>query len=143
MIKKIQHYGIIGDLYTVALIGKEGGMDWLCLPYLDSPSVFGFLLDDDIGGRFLVEPTGRYDSTQAYVPHTNILLTDFRTQDGILRLTDFMPVIEDKENAAKRHEIYRVIEMLHGHSTIRIRFEPKFNYAREKANFQMNGPREK
>lgn len=139
MIKKIQHYGIIGDLYTVALIGKEGGMDWLCLPYLDSPSVFGFLLDADIGGRFLVEPTGRYDSTQAYVPHTNILLTDFRTQDGILRLTDFMPVIEDKENAAKRHEIYRVIEMLHGHSTIRIRFEPKFDYAREKANFQMNG----
>lgn len=138
MIKKIQHYGIIGDLYTAALIGKDGSMDWLCLPYLDSSSVFGFLLDADAGGRFLVQPVGRFDSTQSYLPQTNILVTDFRTREGVLRLTDFMPVIHNTDTA-KRHEVFRIVEMVQGWATVRIVFEPRFDYARDAAHFHMDG----
>ncbi len=139
MIKDIYDYGIIGDLYTAALIGKDSSMDWLCLPYLDSPSVFGFLLDADRGGRFAVEPAGPYDSTQTYLRQTNILQTDFRTGEGMLRLIDFMPVFEKNENATKRHEVYRIIEVLKGHATVRVLFEPMFDYAREAARFQTMG----
>ncbi|MFW6126771.1 MAG: trehalase-like domain-containing protein, partial [Thermodesulfobacteriota bacterium] len=89
MYKKISDYGVIGNLCTVALVGVDGALDWLCLPYLDSASVFGALLDDRQGGSFALSPTGGWDSTQEYLPDTNILCTRFRTRDGVLRLLDF------------------------------------------------------
>ncbi len=74
----IENYGVIGDLRTAALVGKNGSLDWLCLPHFDSPSVFAALLDDVKGGRFQVEPTCE-DVThkQLYWPDTNILVTRF------------------------------------------------------------------
>ena len=52
----IENYGIIGDLHTVALVGLNGSIDFLCFPRFDSPSVFAALLDDEKGGRFQIEP---------------------------------------------------------------------------------------
>ena len=66
--KQIADYGIIGDLSTVALVGKDGAVDWLCLPYLDSPSTFAALLDDQHGGRFSITPQPPWDSVQNYRP---------------------------------------------------------------------------
>jgi GH15 family glucan-1,4-alpha-glucosidase len=52
----IENYGIIGDLHSVALVGTDGSIDWLCLPHFDSPSVFAAILDDEKGGRFKIAP---------------------------------------------------------------------------------------
>ena len=52
----IEHYGIIGNMRTAALVGLDGAIDWLCWPRFDSPSVFGAILDADKGGRFLIAP---------------------------------------------------------------------------------------
>ncbi len=71
----IENYGVIGDLHTVALVGCNGSIDWFCYPHFDSPSIFGAILDDQKGGRFLITPA-REDVTyrQLYEPDTNILI---------------------------------------------------------------------
>ena len=93
--KQIADYGIIGDLSTVALVGKDGAVDWLCLPYLDSPSTFAALLDDQHGGRFSITPQPPWDSVQNYLSQTNVLRTHFRNAEGEVELTDFMPIHSD------------------------------------------------
>src|SRR3990172_10450464 len=77
MYKKISDYGIIGNLHSAALIGLDGSIDWLCLPHIDSPSVFGALLDDKKGGSFSISPSDDFDSVAEYLPETNILITKF------------------------------------------------------------------
>jgi GH15 family glucan-1,4-alpha-glucosidase len=77
--KKLEDYGIIGDLNTCALVGKDGSIDWCCFPYLESPSVFASILDIDKGGYFSVHPSGTFDSVQGYVEETNVLQTFFKT----------------------------------------------------------------
>ncbi|GBE05658.1 trehalase [bacterium BMS3Abin10] len=132
MYKKISDYGIIGNLHSIALVGLDGSIDWLCLPHIDSPSVFGALLDDGKGGYCSVSPVDEWDSTSEYRPGTNILMTMFRTRTGIMRITDFMPVcscgieVLEKQN----HELYRFVEVLKGRVNARLVFEPRFNYAR-------------
>jgi GH15 family glucan-1,4-alpha-glucosidase len=54
----IENYGMIGDMHTVALVGTDGSIDWLCVPRFDSPSVFAAILDDRKGGRFKIAPVG-------------------------------------------------------------------------------------
>lgn len=78
MYKKTSDYGIIGNLHTIALIGLDGSIDWFCLLHIDSPSIFGALLDDKKGGRFSITPKDEWDSVTEYVPGTNILQTRFR-----------------------------------------------------------------
>ena len=56
----IEHYALIGDLHTVALVGTNGSIDWYCLPRFDSPSTFGALLDAGKGGVFRLSPTGMH-----------------------------------------------------------------------------------
>ncbi len=71
----ISDYGVIGNLETVALVGQAGSIDWYCHPYLDSPSVFAAILDDERGGRWSIAPAAPYQSRQRYFEHTNILIT--------------------------------------------------------------------
>lgn len=57
----IEDYGIIGDMHSAALVGKNGSIDWFCFPHFDSPSVFGAILDEKIGGHFRITPLGDKD----------------------------------------------------------------------------------
>lgn len=132
MYKKISDYGIIGNLRTVALIGLDGSCDWLCFPFIDSPCVFGALLDDGKGGRFRVQPAGAFDSVAHYEPRTNVLVTRFRTRTGILRLTDFMhiPVTGPEEKEVDHLFFYRQVLVEKGEIYLQLLFQPRFDYAR-------------
>ena len=71
------NYGVIGNCRTAALISQNGNIEWLCFPDFDSPSIFASMLDREKGGAFGFEVSGDYRITQNYVPHTNILSTQF------------------------------------------------------------------
>jgi len=128
----IEDYAIIGDCASAALVGKNGSIDWLCWPRFDSPSVFAALLDADKGGFFQIRPVGPFEVTRRYRPRTNVLETTFRTEEGVLRLTDLMPVAE---RAAYRrelwptHEILRKVECLEGTVDVTVVCDPRLDYA--------------
>src|ERR1041385_5612744 len=85
----IEDYGIIGNLRTAALVGKNGSIDWLCYPQFDSPSVFGAILDDKKGGHFRISPvTTDITLKQLYWPDTNVLVTRFLSADGVGEVVD-------------------------------------------------------
>jgi GH15 family glucan-1,4-alpha-glucosidase len=126
----IENYGIIGDLHSVALVGIDGSIDWLCLPRFDSPSVFAAILDDVKGGRFKISPADT-DATckQLYWPDTNVLVTRFFTPDGVGEVTDYMP-IGLSGSGQGRHQIVRRVEVVRGTMDFRMECTPAFDYAR-------------
>ncbi|WP_414470580.1 glycoside hydrolase family 15 protein [Methanobacterium sp. ACI-7] len=134
--KDIEEYGIIGNLETCALVGNDGSIDWLCFPYLESPSVFGAILDNERGGHFSIQPVSKFHSFQAYIRSTNILKTTFNTPFGMVAVTDFMPVKGDTENK-KHRAIYRKVECIEGHSRLKLDFKPRFNYAKFIPDFEV------
>jgi GH15 family glucan-1,4-alpha-glucosidase len=89
---RIEDYGLIGDLQAAALVGRNGSVDWLCLPRFDSPSCFSALLGDESHGRWLVAPSGDVRlSSRRYRPGTLVLETELETDEGVVRVIDFMP----------------------------------------------------
>jgi GH15 family glucan-1,4-alpha-glucosidase len=126
----IEDYGLIGDLHTIALVGKNGSIDWCCLPRFDAPSVFGALLDAGKGGCFRIAPTDSSNTRykQLYLPETNILLTRFLSHDGVGELIDFMPV---KQANTAHHHIIRSVQVVHGSLSFTLVCHPAFNYARD------------
>jgi GH15 family glucan-1,4-alpha-glucosidase len=127
----IEDHGIIGDLRTVALIGMDGTLDWLCFPHFDSPSVFAALLDPERGGHFRIspEPDGVVHK-QFYWPDTNVLVTRFYTPDGVGELIDFMPVGAAAEREHAR-EVLRRVRVVRGEMAFRVECFPAFNYGRD------------
>src|SRR3712207_1517081 len=127
----IENYGIIGDLHSVALVGMDGSIDWLCLPHFDSPSVFAAILDDEKGGRFKIAPVSEsVTRKQLYWPDTNVLITRFFTPEGVAEVTDYMP-IHSSMNGQGRHQLIRRIKVVRGEMKFRMECSPAFNYARD------------
>lgn len=130
----IEDYAVIGDLHTVALVGRDGSIDWCCIPRFDSPSVFGALLDADKGGFFRIAPLVdnkiKMGRKQLYLPETNILITRFLTADGVGEITDFMPV-KASRIVDHQHNIIRSVAVVRGELSFEMICRPAFNFARD------------
>ncbi len=128
----IEDYAVIGDLHTIALVGKNGSIDWCCLPRFDSPSVFGALLDARKGGFFRIAPPEMpgMGQKQLYLPETNVLITRFLTVDGVGELTDFMPIKPAGSDVCEHH-LVRSVAVVRGSLPFELICRPAFNYARD------------
>ncbi|HET9476053.1 MAG TPA: glycoside hydrolase family 15 protein [Dehalococcoidia bacterium] len=136
--KPISDYGVIGDMHSAALAGADGSIDWLCFPRFDCPSVFGALLDSREGGRFRISPSDpQARSTQAYLPDSNVLATEFRAGSGIVTLTDFMPV--GGKLADSPHEVVRIARCASGEVEMQLAFEPRLDYGRGRTRLTFDG----
>jgi GH15 family glucan-1,4-alpha-glucosidase len=123
----IENYGIIGDLRTIALAGMDGSIDFLCLPRIDSPSVFARLLDRERGGYFQISPVVHdAQHKQIYVSDTNVLLTRFLSESGVAEISDFMPVIDP----AQPSMLVRRVKTIRGVLDFEMVCHPAFDYAR-------------
>jgi GH15 family glucan-1,4-alpha-glucosidase len=122
----IEDYALIGDGRTTALVARDGAIDWLCLPNMDSPSVLAAILDARHGGAFVVQPSVPFQSSRRYIPNTNVLETTFTTDRGSARVVDAL-TLPDRRLEAMR-ELVRSIEGLSGTVPMRWRFAPRFNY---------------
>ncbi len=133
----IENYGVIGNMRTAALISTRGSIDWFCCPKFDSPSVFARILDDRDGGYFEVVPLcDRVTEKQCYWPDTNILVTRFLSEYGIVELIDFMPAAGPE---AARHQIIRRIHCVRGEVPLRLACHPAFNYGRDTHETELTG----
>jgi GH15 family glucan-1,4-alpha-glucosidase len=125
--KPIADYGVIGDLRTVALVGKDGSIDFMCFPEFDSPTIFAALLDRRKGGRFLLTPLlERATQKQLYMPDSAILLTRFLASDGMAEVSDFMPITQ----LGHAHDLVRRAKAIRGEVRFRMICEPRFDYGR-------------
>jgi GH15 family glucan-1,4-alpha-glucosidase len=123
----IENYGVIGNMQSIALVGMDGSIDFLCYPDFDSPTIFVALLDDKKGGRFQIQPQLRNMRVrQLYLPDTNILLTRFLAEEGVIELTDYMPIEKD---AKQPNEIIRTVSVIRGNVHLKMCCQPRFNYA--------------
>jgi len=106
---RIEDYAIVGDLQTAALVGKDGSIDWLCLPRFDSAACFAALVGTPANGRWRLAPTrAKSCTTRSYRPGTLILDTVWDGAGGSVRVTDFMPV------RGEAPDVVRIVEGLFG-----------------------------
>jgi len=121
----IDRFGVIGDMETVALVGMDGSIDFMCFPSFDSPSIFARLLDHEKGGHYRIAPVlegARHK--QMYLPDTNVLFTRFLSAEGVAELSDFMTVVPGE------HRLVRRAKTVRGEVHYRMVCAPRFDYAR-------------
>jgi GH15 family glucan-1,4-alpha-glucosidase len=119
----IEDYALIGDCHTAALVGKDGSIDWLCLPRFDAGACFAALLGSPEHGRWLIAPRAEVRTVRRrYRDGTLVLETEFETDDGAVRLIDCMP----PKNG--RHDVVRIVEGLRGSVAMRMELVMRFDY---------------
>jgi GH15 family glucan-1,4-alpha-glucosidase len=128
----ISDYALIGDCRTAALVGRDGSVDWLCLPHFSGPSFFAAILDRTKGGRYRVRPAVPYRAEPRYIEDSNVLQTTFHVDGGELRLTDAMiiPGPSDGFQLLPQRELLRAVEAVATEIPVEIIYEPRPNYAR-------------
>jgi GH15 family glucan-1,4-alpha-glucosidase len=121
----LEDYALIGDLQTAALVGRDGSIDWLCLPDFSSPACFAALLGTPKNGRWQIAPTAAIKkTTRSYRDGTLVLDTVFETHSGAVRVTDFMPIRGDHP------DIVRIVTGLRGKVQMSSELILRFDYGR-------------
>jgi len=124
------NYGVIGNCTSAALISQIGCIEWCCLPYFDSPSVFAKLLDSSKGGEFGIHVAPDYKISQHYLGRTNLLVTSFSRKRDKFELIDFMP--RYKRDSGMYHcppDIVRYLRHISGKPEIRVVYDPRPAYS--------------
>ena len=120
---RIEDYALIGDTQTAALVGRDGSIDWWCVPRFDSGAVFAALLGNPDHGRWQIAPAGGLQRIErTYRGDTLVLETTFHTDDGTVRITDCMPV------RGRTVDIIRVVEGLSGRVPMHMELVVRFDY---------------
>ena len=119
---RIEDYGLIGDLHTAALVDRRGSIDWLCFPRFDSGACFAALLGDADNGRWLLAPVDDGTPTRRYLHDTLVLETTWETDDGAVRVLDFMPPRDDLP------DLIRIVEGVRGSVRMRSELVIRFDY---------------
>lgn len=119
----IEDYALLGDLHTAALLGRDGSIDWLCLPRFDSPACFAALLHDESAGYWRIAPAGGRPATRrGYRGDTLIVDSEWDTAGGTVRVTDFMPP------RGKAADVVRIVEGVSGRVSMRMDLVIRFDY---------------
>jgi GH15 family glucan-1,4-alpha-glucosidase len=119
----IEDYGIIGDLHTSALVGRDGSIDWLCLPRFDSAACFAKLLGDEDHGSWRLAPKGAHSASHRhYRGDTLVLESEFVTEEGTVRVVDCMPIRQ------QHPEVVRLVEGVRGRVTMEMKLTIRFGY---------------
>ena len=135
--KPIEDYGVIGDLHTAVLVGKDGSIDWCCMPHFDSPSIFAAILDSKKGGFFKIAPVHPAVQKQMYLPETCILVTRFLDPDGVAEVVDYMPIVRGRSELVDVHQIVRQVRVVRGSVHLKLECFPSFDYARAKHTLKL------
>lgn len=120
----IEDYAVIGDRSTAALVGRDGSIDWLCLPHFDSHACFAALVGDREHGHWRIGPSGPATTTRRYLPGSLVLETTHETASGVVRVTDAMPTGDD------RADVVRIIEGVSGTVELEQELVVRFDYGR-------------
>ncbi|MEU5878557.1 glycoside hydrolase family 15 protein [Spirillospora sp. NPDC047279] len=148
----IADYGFLSDCETTALVAPSGNIEWMCLPRMDSPSVFGSILDRD-AGYFRVGPAGvEVPAAQRYIPGTMVMETTWWTHGGWLVVTDALlmgPWHHETERSHTHrraptdydadHVLLRMVRCVNGQVQVRLDCMPVFDYGRTPAQWDHTG----
>jgi len=148
----IADYGFLSDCETTALVAPGGSIEWMCLPRMDSPSVFGSLLDRD-AGTFLLGPAGvNVPAARRYLPGTMILETSWGTKGGWIIVRDLLLIgpwhhCDDRSNTHRRaptdydadHVLLRTVRCVNGEVQLSLVCEPAFDYGRTRGRWDYAG----
>ncbi|HTJ91415.1 MAG TPA: glycoside hydrolase family 15 protein [Acidocella sp.] len=124
MSKRLEDYAMIGDGHTIALVSRNGSIDWLCLPRFDSDACFAALLGDERHGNWTMTPeTADFETSRRYCGDTLVLETEFKTPAGTAQVLDFMPIRKGEHSA-----VIRIVNGMDGEVAMRSELRLRFDY---------------